>query len=55
MAEGHRSPSTIDHLPNPPNPNENKPMKKNDSPKDNPLYVEPSPKCYIGIGNNPEL
>jgi hypothetical protein len=53
MAEGHHSPSTTD----PPNEmkstilNETKSNnKKNDS-----LYVKPTPKCYIGIGNNPEL
>jgi len=29
--------------------------KKNDSQRENTLYIEPQPKCYIGIGNNPEL
>lgn len=56
MAEGHRSPSTSDH----PNisTNETKTIihtKKNDSQKENTLYIEPQPKCYIGLGNNPEL
>jgi len=56
MAEGHQSPSTSDH----PNlsTNETKTTihsKKIEHQKENPLYVEPQPKCYIGSGNNPEL
>jgi len=49
MAEEHHSPSDHQNISN----NETKSTnhnKKNDS-----LYVEPLPKCYIGIGNNPEL
>jgi hypothetical protein len=57
MAEERRqSPSTVDH--SNVSTNETKTpihAKKNDSPKDNPLYTEPQPKCYIGLGNNPEL
>ena len=30
-------------------------LKKNESKKENSLYCEPSPKCYIGQGNNSEL
>ena len=30
-------------------------LKRNESQKENSLYVEPIPKCYIGNGNNPEL
>jgi hypothetical protein len=56
MAEGHQSPLTSD----PPNISNNErktPVhsKKIESQKENPLYVEPLPKCYIGAGNNPEL
>ena len=29
--------------------------KKLDIQKENPLYTEPVPKCYIGNGNNSEL
>ena len=58
MAEGHHSPSTTtDHqniTVNETKPNNNQ-NKKNDSQKENSLYIEPLPKCYIGIGNNPEL
>jgi hypothetical protein len=51
MAEGHHSPSIIDHqnLPN------NEIKSTNQTKKNDSLYVEPLPKCYIGIGNNPEL
>ena len=48
MAEGHQSPSTTtDHQII--TVNEIKTTKKNDSQKENSLYVEPLPKCYIGI------
>lgn len=30
-------------------------FKKSDFQKENTLYPDPSPKCYIGNGNNSEL
>jgi hypothetical protein len=30
-------------------------FKKNDVQRENPLYPDPTPKCYIGNGNNSEL
>jgi hypothetical protein len=58
MAEEHQSPSTSDH----PNINTSttetktsNQAKKNDTQKENSLYTEPLPKCYIGQGNNSEL
>jgi len=56
MAEEHQSTATSDH-PNLPT-NETKTSnypKKSELQKENTLYIEPIPKCYIGSGNNPEL
>ncbi|CAF0987330.1 unnamed protein product [Rotaria sordida] len=56
MAEENQSPSTSDH-PNVPS-TETKTSnhsKKNELQKENTLYTEPQPKCYIGVGNNSEL
>lgn len=56
MAEEHQSPSTSDQ----PNVSvvETKTSnhsKKHELQKENTLYSEPQPKCYIGSGNNSEL
>ncbi len=56
MAEEHQSPSTSDHVNiSPIETKTSSHTKKGDSQKENPLYTEPVPKCYIGQGNNSEL
>ncbi|CAF3861252.1 unnamed protein product [Rotaria magnacalcarata] len=56
MTEEHHSPSTSDHpnvsLPETKTSNHS---KKSEFQKENTLYSEPQPKCYIGAGNNAEL
>jgi hypothetical protein len=57
MAEEHQSPSIPDH-PTSISTNQIKSSthsKKNETQRENTLYIEPQPKCYIGVGNNPEL
>jgi len=57
MAEEHQSPSIPDHPINI-STNQTKSSshsKKNETQRENTLYIEPQPKCYIGVGNNPEL
>ncbi|CAF1184520.1 unnamed protein product [Rotaria sp. Silwood1] len=56
MAEEHQSLSTSDH----PNVSSieiktSNHTKKTELQKENTLYTEPQPKCYIGAGNNAEL
>jgi len=56
MTEEHQSPSIPDHPIISTNQTKlSTNSKKNDSQRENPLYIEPQPKCYIGVGNNPEL
>jgi hypothetical protein len=53
MAEGHQSPETSDHPNVSTSTNETK--TSTHSKRENTLYIEPLPKCYIGVGNNTEL
>jgi hypothetical protein len=57
MGEEHQSTLTSDHpyLATIETKTTNNHSKKSDSQKENPLYSEPVPKCYIGNGNNSEL
>ncbi|CAF0881042.1 unnamed protein product [Adineta steineri] len=57
MADEHQSTSASDH-PNVLTTTDNKTsnsIKKSEPHRENTLYTEPIPKCYIGVGNNPEL
>jgi len=56
MSEEHQSSSTSDQINHQLiSTNETKNSKKLDNQKENSLYTEPVPKCYIGQGNNSEL